>query len=214
MSVKTIHRDKWQPTKASYGGWHSDDPEDTNFILTIFPYREWPHPQENRRILTQEMVEAAKTNEALLQKHHAFSLTVKVYSLPPTAAGDNDAEKTSDMAEEIMNLGDTDVKTFHDCNIGRKQRDTGRFHIDAGRFQIHIEKFQIDIERFQIATGRFQIDIERFKINTGRFRIHTGKFQIDTGRFQIDTGKFQIDKGRLQINIDKFQTNMDPVSYA
>lgn len=59
------------------------------------------------------MVEAAKAKEDLLQKHHTFSLMVNDYSLPPNAAGDN-VEEMSDLTEEIMNLDDTDVKTFHD----------------------------------------------------------------------------------------------------
>ncbi|XP_048741725.1 uncharacterized protein LOC125655464 [Ostrea edulis] len=91
---------------------------------------------------------------------------VNDYSLPPNAAGDNDVdpEETSDMAEEIMNLDDTDVKTFHDCSI---QTDPDPVYKECEQLGKELEKCQKDLHNARWNVNNIKDDDEKTNFYTG-----------------------------------------------
>lgn len=76
--IKAIHRDRWQPTEASYvcsdhfaGGWHSDDPEDVNYRPTIFTYKEkvvTPSEKARSERVHRRNIEQVNLNRMLFPK--------------------------------------------------------------------------------------------------------------------------------------------------
>ncbi|XP_061165646.1 uncharacterized protein LOC133174549 [Saccostrea echinata] len=104
------------------------------------------------------MAEAEKTKEKMLQKHHAFSLMVNDYSLPPTAEGDN---RSNDITTEIVNLDDTDIKSFSDHGV---QNDPDPVYTECKQLT---QKCSKDLQSARWNTDKIKDNDEKTKFYTG-----------------------------------------------
>lgn len=111
-----------------------------------------------------EMLEAEKAKDELLKTHHSFSLMVNDYSLPPTAKGDSICTEIPELPTEILNLDDTDIKTFHDHGA---QTDVDPVYGECEQLRRDLEKCKKDLESARFNAEKIKDDSEKTKFYTG-----------------------------------------------
>lgn len=110
-----------------------------------------------------EMLEAEKAKDELLKTHHSFSLMVNDYSLPPTAKGDSICTEIPELPTEILNLDDTDIKTFHDHGA---QTDVDPVYGECEQLRRDLEKCKKDLESARFNADKIKDDDEKTKFYT------------------------------------------------